>query len=182
MKCVMLGLILLLSSATPAAAQVPIRNPVTDGDLYSMSFTFQDAKAAHDTANKFESYIGQALKILYQGNRPSQVVDPKVVLRVFEKGYKLQFEITWSCRLVLVADPAKADYFFTRRGTLLEGATPSRAMEKVERELQASNKVAAVSKKFFIIGDRASDSLSGSEYDGWWYIKEYFMVAPFPQK
>ncbi len=147
-----------------------------DGDHYELTFVSPDPGKAHDSANTFAQQVGDALKSAY----PSKVLDPTVSIRVFIRGGQKFYRLTWNCRIVK-ASVADADYYFDRRGTLLPGSTLTEAKRKVETEIERSGKVSAMRKSFRsakIPENFIRDSFSGSSAEGYWYIKEFFLVAP----
>jgi hypothetical protein len=146
------------------------------GDVYKLAFTSADASRAHMSANVFVREVGNALKASY----PSKVLDPNVNLTVLTKNGRKLFYLVWSCRIVR-ASINEADYYFDRRGTLLGGATPKIAKLGVEAEIATSRKVQAMRKSFRnsrIPESFIRNSSSGSRAEGYWHIKEYFLVAP----
>ena len=149
-----------------------------DGDHYELMFVSPDPGKAHNSANAFAQQVGDVLKSAY----PSKVLDPTVSLRVlvFTRGGQKFYRLTWSCRIVK-ASVADADYYFDRRGTLLPGPTLTEAKRKVETEIERSGKVSTMRKAFTsakIPENFIRDSFSGSSAEGYWYIKEFFLVAP----
>lgn len=146
------------------------------GDLYELTVTVPNQQEAHDSANTFAYEVGNVLKATY----PSKVLDPKVDLHVFMKDGQVVYRLTWSCRMVS-ASVTDADYYFDRRGTLLLGPTLDQAKRKVNSELKESNKVQVMRRAFKrskIPAGFIKDSFSGSSAEGYWYIKEFFLVAP----
>jgi hypothetical protein len=157
----------------PASAQTLQRT----GDRYELSYVSLDPGWAHDSAEAFTHEIGNVLK----NNYPSKVLDPDVHLRVYKKNNRKLFRFVWSCRIV-TATEQDADYYFDRRGTLLWGASASKARRKVNDEIRSSGKIQAMRENFgkgaSIPGDFVRDSSSGSHSEGYWYVKEFFLVAP----
>ncbi|MEK7148058.1 MAG: hypothetical protein AAB758_02060 [Patescibacteria group bacterium] len=147
-----------------------------DGDHYELTFISPDPGKAHDSANTFAQQVGNVLKSTY----PSRVLAPNVSLRVFMRGEQKFYRIVWSCRIVK-ASLADANYYFDRRGTLLSGPTLAEAKRKVETEIERSGKVSIMRKGFRsarIPESFIRDSFSGASTEGYWYIKEFFLVAP----
>jgi hypothetical protein len=163
-----------LTFASLGSAQIPTLK--RDGDLYTLTFVSSNPSLAHLSANIFAREVGNVLKTSY----PSRVIDPSVNLHVFARTGKKFYQLTWMCR-ILRADTASADYYFDRRGSLLYGRTLVETEEKVEKELAQSKKVQVLHSSFprgRIPEDFIRDSFSGSRQDGYWYIKEFFLVAP----
>ncbi len=147
-----------------------------EGDRYELAFVSADPGKAHDSANAFADEVGKTLKSLY----PSKVVDPSVELRVFLRDGKNMYRIIWSCRIVK-ASVSDADYYFDRRGTLLPGSTLSEAKRNVEAEIERSQKVSSMRKNFpqgKIPEPFIQETFSGTAKEGYWYLKEFFLVAP----
>ena len=147
-----------------------------DGDHFELVFTSKDAGKAHASANVFARDIGDILKVSY----PSKVLDPSIRLTVFTRNNQKLFRLVWSCRVVRTS-ANDADYYFDRRGTLLWGVTPAEAKRKVGTEIETSRKVWAMHQNFRgakIPKSFIQDSISGSRSEGYWYLKEFFMVAP----
>ena len=169
MKILMLGLAFFAGFSHAETMQ-------KDGDRYELVFASTDAAKAHESANAFAREVGDILK----SNYPSRVLDPNVNLAVFTKNNQKVFRFVWSCRIVK-ASVNDADYYFDRRGTLLSGATLAQAKRNVETELAASAKVKAMRNGFKntrIPDSFIRDSFLGSSSEGYWYVKEFFMVAP----
>jgi len=135
------------------------------------------AGIAHDaSANTFQDLVGKRLKALY----PSKVLDPRIDLVVYKDNDQFIWRFTWTCRIVK-ATPQDADWYFDRRGTLLLGPTPDVARNRVDAEISASQKVTEMRQHYHLPNVPQSfirDSFSGSNAEGWWYVKEYFLVAP----
>ncbi|MDP1760148.1 MAG: hypothetical protein Q8L01_01695, partial [Candidatus Woesebacteria bacterium] len=147
-----------------------------DGDHYELTLVSPNPGTAHNSANTFAQQVGDVLKSTY----PSKVLDPTVSLRVFMRGDQKFYRLTWSCRIVK-ASVADADYYFDRRGTLLSGSTLTDAKRKVETEIERSGKVSIMRKAFTSAKfpeNFIRDSFSGSSAEGYWYIKEFFLVVP----
>ncbi len=138
-------------------------------------FSSNDPGKAHESANTFADEVGKLLKREY----PSRILNPRLKLEVSGAGTKKNYRIRWNCK-ILKTTPENADYYFDRRGTLLSGKTLNEAKQKVEAELARSQKVEIMRKGFKhpnIPPSFIQDSFSGSENEGYWYIKEIFMVA-----
>ncbi len=147
-----------------------------DGGHYELTFVSPNPGKAHDSVNAFAEQVGDVLKSTY----PSKVLDPTVSLRVFIRNGQKFYRLTWSCRIVK-ASVSDADYYFDRRGTLLSGSTLTEAKRKVETEIERSDKVSIMRKSLKsakIPENFIRDSFSGSSAEGYWYIKEFFLVAP----
>ena len=147
-----------------------------DGDHYELTFVSPNPSEAHNSANAFAKQVGDVLKTSY----PSKVLDPSVSLRVFTKDGQKFYRLTWSCRIVK-ASVTDADYHFDRRGTLLSGSTLTDVKRKVDTEIEKSGKISTMRKSFQsskIPENFIRDSFSGSNIEGYWYIKEFFLVAP----
>ncbi len=148
------------------------------GDRYVLTVAELSAKKAYDGGKVFEEQIGDLLKEKY----PSKLLDPRVSLQISNDGGTRLFVITWSCLLIQTKDK-DADYYFLRRGTIQHGATLAAVELSVEEELRKSGKVKAMRKAFpggRIPSSFIQDAHVGSETDGYWYVKEFFMVAPAP--
>ena len=146
------------------------------GDRCTFTVESPDPKLAHDGANDFSRLVGDRLKAQY----PSQVLDPRVDLAVYILNGKKIFHLMWSVRIVRTIVP-NADWQFDRRGTLLWGRTLQVARDNVEMEFKKSGKVSTMRQGFKssnIPPSFVRDSYSGSSLEGYWYIKEYFLVAP----
>ncbi len=151
------------------------------GGKCEFMFTSPNSKEAHDySANKFEKEVGDALKDAY----PSKILDPNVILQILRINGQKLYRLYWSCRIVK-AKPSEADYYFDRRGTMLPGPTLPAAKAVVEAELKSSDKVEAMRKAWEAKGKKGKiydtfikDSSAGSDSTGYWYIKEFFLVAP----
>lgn len=172
-KKLLFALLVALISFARAEAQVVQKN----GDLYELSFTSHNPTEVHGSANAFAQQIGDVLKYSY----PSKVIDPSVRLQIFEKDSQKYYRLIWSCRIVKVSTVAEADYYFDRRGTLLPGTTLAEARSRVEAELQSSDKVSKMRAAFRggkIPVSFIRDSFAGSAASKYWYIKEFFLVAP----
>ena len=86
--------------------------------------------------------------------------------------------MTWSCQIVK-ASAAEAQYHFDHRGTFLSGGTIAEAKRKVENEIARSGKVQQAHQGKFNVPDGfIREASAGSAREGYWYIREYFMVAP----
>lgn len=147
-----------------------------DGDYYELSYLSNDPVQVYNSANLFEKKVGDALKSSY----PSKVLDPNISLRVFKKNGQKFYRMVWSCRIV-EAHFTDADYYFDRRGTFLSGPTLADAKRKVEAEIEKSDKVSIMRKSYYnakIPENFIRDSFSGSSTEGYWYVKEFFLVAP----
>lgn len=145
------------------------------GDSYQLRFESADPEVAHNSANLFAQGVGDVLKSSY----PSRVLEPSVNLSVSMTDGKKTYHLVWSCRVVK-ASIQDADYYFDRRGTMMSGLTPEIARRNVDLELEKSNKVNIARRA--IRGARIfpgfiKDSLSGSGSQ-YWYIREFFLVAP----
>ena len=141
-----------------------------------LTFVSPDPARAHLSANMFQEAVQVQLRKKY----PSRVVEPRIFLRVFELKGKPAFSLTWKCQII-PATPETAEYYFNRRGTMLRGRTRDEAERNVNVEVEHSGKVAEMRglyKRSNIPATFVQDSLTGSDTDGWWYIKEYFLVAP----
>jgi hypothetical protein len=151
-----------------------------DGDHYELTFVSPYPDKAHDSAVVFADLVGQTLKSSY----PSKLLDPSVTLRVFTRVGQKFYRLTYVCRIVKSSEQ-DADYIFFRQGTLLSGKTLVEAKRQVEAELKKSGKVEAMRKAFVgasIPENFIRDSFSGSTSEGFWYVKEFFLVAPKPSK
>lgn len=139
-------------------------------------FTSANPDEAHNSANVFSREVGNALKATY----PSKILLPNVKLEVININGQRSYRFTWTCKIVKSSE-TEANYYFDRRGTMLSGKTLSEAKTKVEAELEKSGKVQTMRKGFKNANMPASfikDSFSGSDREGYWYVKEFFMVAP----
>lgn len=148
------------------------------GDMLELDFESSDATKAHNSANDFARLVGDELKQQF----PSRILDPDVELRVFEVGGEMRFQMIWTARIVPTSIE-DADYFFDRRGSLLLGATKETACSQVDEEIADSRKVETLRRSFphgkMPLGF-VQKSVSGSFANGYWCIKEYFLVAPKP--
>jgi hypothetical protein len=152
------------------------QNLVKDGDHYEFVFISADAGKAHTSADVFATQVGTTLKIEY----PSRILNPAVDLAVFIRNNAKIFRFTWSCRIVKTS-PENADYYFDRRGTLLFGKTLTEVKRNVEIDVERSGKIWAMRKNFRgakIPESFIRDSFAGSSLEGYWYVKEFFLVAP----
>jgi hypothetical protein len=155
-----------------------IENKLINKDgKWEFVFTSADPEEAHNSANRFANEVGNQIKREY----PSIVAEPTLALEVFTSNGQKMYRMTWGCR-ILKSTPINADYYFDRRGTLLWGRTLDEAKSNVEAEIKKSGKVELMRKKF---GSKAKiystfikEAYSGSEAEGYWYIKEFFLTAP----
>lgn len=149
---------------------------VRTGDLLELTFTSPNGAEAHKSANRFASLVGDELKARY----PSRVLDPDVELRVFHENGEMLFRMVWSCRIVPAPEDV-ADYYFDRRGTLLSGPTILQARQNVQEQIGTSDKIAELRRAFpdgRIPLSFIRDTFSGSTEETYWYMTEYFLVAP----
>jgi hypothetical protein len=171
------AVILLLVGFTACAQSPQVIHQ--DGDLYTLTRVSTDAAQGHLSGNDFEAEIGKTLKAQY----PSRILEPRVELRTFHKGAQIYFGYRWVCRIVATT-PDKADFYFTRRGTVMSGKTVEEAKAAVEREIQSSQKVQKVIDSFNKqYGNHnmplsfVRSSWAGSSEEGFWYIQEFFITA-----
>lgn len=172
------GLTALAISGLEKTTEAQVENKFInkDGNCEFM-FTSPNANEAHNSANRFATEVGNILKSAYPSRR---VLNPSVRLEILTSNNQKLYRLIWKCNIVK-SSTGDADYYFDRRGTLLPGKTLEEAKDKVEAELQKSGKVEEMRKRF---GGRGKiyesfirDSSAGSEKDGYWYIKEFFLVA-----
>ncbi len=168
----LMAVLMLLCSAGLASAQ-PL---VCTGDRCTLTFESTDPTKAHDSANDFTRLVGDRLKAQY----PSQILDPRVDLSVHKQNGQTVFRFVWSARIVKALVP-NADWNFDRRGTLMAAKSLQDAIVAVEQEIVDSKKVQEMRRRYSMSNIPESfvrDSYSGSNQEGWWYVKEYFLVAP----
>jgi hypothetical protein len=163
-----------LTETSEAISQIENKFINKDGNC-EFTFTSPNQSEAHNSANVFAREIGNALKSGY----PSKVLDPKVHLQVFIRGGQKLYSLTWTAKIVK-ASVAEANWVFDRRGTLLSGQTLAEAKSRVEAQLEKSKKVSELRhfKSANIPKSFIQDSFARSGEQEYWYIKEFFMVAP----
>ena len=135
-------------------------------------FTSSNPKEAHLSANKFADGVGNALKAAY----PSKIADVSVTLKVLRKGGQKLYRLVWKCKIVK-SSVADAHYRFDHRGTMWPGRTLALAKYGAEDEIKRSGKKDEANSGNFK-APFIRDSFAGSNTEGYWYIKEFFMVAP----
>ncbi len=167
-----------LKDTEAAQSRGLIENKFTNKDgKCEYMFTSPNPELAHDSANVFEREVGKALKTAY----PSQIIEPDVKLQILRQGGRKLYRYIWKCEIV---KPGSRDphYSFDRRGTMKWGKTLAEAKNEVEAELGRSQKVPEMRKKH---NDRGTippnfirDSYAGNPKEGYWYVKEFFLVVP----
>jgi hypothetical protein len=148
-------------------------------DHAEYSFESLSAREAHLSGNEFEKRVGDTIKEQY----PCRVENPSVRIVVTEDPGGDKFKFIWHCNFVK-SKKEEADYYFSRRGTLLPGATAQIAYDNVEAELKQSGKVQSMidsfDKKY---GDHrmpvsfVSESFSPNIKGQVWCIREFFCTA-----
>lgn len=143
----------------------------------SISSKSSDPEIVHESANDFQTAVGNYLK----ANYPSKVKNVSAALTIDTLGI---YSINWAAEIE-PADSMTADYYFDRKGTLMSGQTRTKAIEEADMEIQISSKVQIMMDQFdqvygnhripksFIVQSLASTP----EKNEWWCLKEYFCAA-----
>jgi len=151
-----------------------------EGDMYTLVITSKSAWDAHMSVNTFANEVGKTLKSSF----PAKIIDPDVHVRVFRDDTgKTRYRVSCSCRIVPSRHGETPDWYFDRRGALMSGKTPEKALSNADAEIARSGKIEDMRKRLprGVIPDTfIKTSFSGSSDEGYWAIKEYFIVAPKP--
>ncbi|NTV22308.1 MAG: hypothetical protein HGB03_01930 [Candidatus Yonathbacteria bacterium] len=166
---------------TGCAQEKDTASPLTkEGDMYTLVITSKSAWDAHMSVNTFANEVGKTLKSSF----PAKVMDPDVHVRVFRDDTgKTHYRVSCSCRIVPARKGETPDCYFDRRGALISGKTPEKALTNADAEIRDSRKIEDMRRRFphGVIPDTfVRTSFSGSSHEGYWAIKEYFIVGPKP--
>jgi hypothetical protein len=151
----------------PAIVQVPVIS------------SHRDPGQAHMGANDFAKQVGNLLKERY----PSKVEGLKVTLTINILGGEELYHLSYFC-YVVPTTPDQAQYYFDRRGTILSGKTDEDAKNKVNAQINNTNKIGKLKESFqktygnyYMPDEFVLDSASKSQDGKSWYVKEYFITA-----
>ena len=180
MKSFLMVTAIALAASQVSAEQAKVKGAVPElvnvgGDLYELVYESSNGGDAHFSANVFSDKVGDVLKARY----PSKILDPDVQLRVYSIDGAVRFRMRWNCRIVKSSE-AGAVLHFDRRGSMLSGAGIDEARAAVIADIENNRKPQEMSARYkdpSIPPSFVRDSRSGSTAEGYWYIREIFLVA-----